>query len=151
MSRAMTDPADVVREPFRLLVCGGRDFRDERMLFEALDRVHAKRQITPLIHGAARGADTLAGEWAKARGVEVLPFPVLDWRRTNGSLDKSAGPRRNRRMFAEGKPDGAVAFAPGPKGDDSGTADMARVCIDGGIKVWFVGWPPELETPKYGT
>lgn len=62
----------------RLLVCGGRDFTDRAAAFAAIDRVHAERGVALLIHGAARGADTLAGEWAEARGVPVLAFHA-DW------------------------------------------------------------------------
>lgn len=101
-------------EPFRLLVCGGRDYADRDALFAALDRAHAKRPVSLLIHGAARGADTLAGEWAKARGIEPLPFPAA-WRRPDGSRDNSAGPRRNQQMLDEGRPHACVAFAPGPR------------------------------------
>lgn len=120
----------------RLLVCGGRDYADADTVARTLDRVLRERGIAVLIHGAAGGADTLAAEWAKARGVPVLAFKVKDWRRPDGSIDKSAGPRRNQRMLDEGKPTACVAFPPGP----SGTYDMIRRCEAAGVPVWRVGW-----------
>jgi len=110
----------------RLLVCGGRDYYDYAAVERALDRVHAEIGISLLIHGAARGADTLAEYWAKSRGVETLPFPAL-WR----AYGYGAGPIRNQKMLDEGRPDKAVAFPGGP-----GTADMIYKARRAGIKVW---------------
>lgn len=36
---------------FVLAVCGGRDYSDSARVFQSLDRVHAKRRITILVHG----------------------------------------------------------------------------------------------------
>ena len=53
----------------RVLACGGRDFADRKFLEEVLDDLNARRgPFEVLIHGGARGADTLAGLWAKRRG-----------------------------------------------------------------------------------
>ena len=122
---------DMERQTFRLLVCGGREFSDRDALFTALDRAHAKRPVSLLIHGAARGADTLAGEWAAARGIAVEVYPA----RWDVDGRKRAGPIRNQRMLDEGKPDACVAF-PGGRG----TADMVRRCREAGIPVWEI--PP---------
>ena len=62
----------------RLLVCGGRDYNDEARVFDCLDSIHAKWPISVLIHGAARGADSLADKWAKERNIPVKAFPA-DW------------------------------------------------------------------------
>lgn len=53
----------------RVIICGGRDYRDRRAVFSALDRLHGKRGIDFLIHGAAAGADYLGRQWAQDRGV----------------------------------------------------------------------------------
>jgi hypothetical protein len=110
----------------RLLVCGGRDFRDDALLSAHLDAVHADRPISCVISGAASGADHLAYNWAKARGIDVVEFPA-DWK-THG---KAAGPIRNRKMIVEGKPDEVIAF-PGGRG----TADMKRAALAAGIPTW---------------
>jgi hypothetical protein len=99
----------------RVLVCGGRDFTDQPRVWSVLDHYHAESGgFGCIVHGAARGADTLAGAWASARGVFELPFPA-DW----DLHGYSAGPIRNARMLHEGRPDVVIAF-PGGKG----TANM---------------------------
>ena len=113
----------------RLLVCGGRDYADREFVFQCLDRVHAKRTVMLLIHGAAKGADSLAAEWAKERGIEALPFPVTaeDWNRHG----RNAGPMRNQTMLDKGTPEAVVAF-PGGRG----TAHMVRIAEQAGLPVW---------------
>lgn len=59
----------------RLLVCGGRDYTDKAAAWAALDRAHRKRAVSLVIHGAARGADTLGAAWAQERGIPVQAFP----------------------------------------------------------------------------
>lgn len=115
----------------RVLVCGGRDYRNVSAVRHSLDVLHAKRGITLIIEGGATGADQLAREWAQRRGIPGLTFEA-DW-----SIGKRAGPQRNQRMVDEGKPDGVVAF-PGGRG----TADMIRRAEAAGLKVWRTGgWP----------
>ena len=97
----------------RVLITGGRDFADRQLLFETLDRLHAARGFTLVIHGAAKGADSLADEWAKERGIEVQARPA-DWKKHG----RAAGPIRNQEMLKE-NPQLVVAF-PGGKG----TANM---------------------------
>lgn len=46
----------------RVLVCGGRDYDDRDSLVTVLDAAHYANPIECLIHGAARGADTLAAD-----------------------------------------------------------------------------------------
>jgi hypothetical protein len=99
----------------RVIVCGGRDFDDRDSAFAALDRIHAETPITVVVHGGARGGDTMAGEWAAARSVSVEVF-AADWQRHR----RAAGPMRNQQMADSGA-DLCVAF-PGGKG----TADMMR-------------------------
>lgn len=121
----------------RLLVTGGRDYADREHVWSALDRVHARRPVALLIHGGATGADALADEWARARGVDVLVFPAR-WREYfNGPVDRGAGPRRNADMVRNGRPDGAVAFPGG-----AGTADCVRRCEAAGVRVWHPGKSP---------
>lgn len=97
-----------------VLVCGGRDFAAGEWLFREMDNLHAENPITLLIHGGARGADWLAGQWARKRSVPCRVFPA-DWK-THGT---KAGPLRNQQMLEEGRPDLVVAF-PGGRG----TRDM---------------------------
>lgn len=112
-----------------LLVCGGRAYSDRAAVYAALDRAHAHRPITLLVHGGASGADSLSAEWARERGVRCRAFTISkhEWR-VHG---RAAGPMRNARMLAEARPDGVVAFPGG-----AGTADMVRQARAAGVPVW---------------
>lgn len=111
----------------KLLVTGGRDFADWDQLERVLTAVHAQLPISRLIHGDARGADHLAGCWARDNGVEVKPCPA-DWSKGLG-----AGPDRNQQMLDEEQPDVVLAFAGG-----AGTADMVRRARAAGVRVVVV-------------
>lgn len=95
-----------------VVVAGGRDYAGWDRLCEELDALHASRPIAKLAHGGARGADTMAGAWARSRSVEEVVFPA-QW----NTFGKNAGPIRNRGMLDDMAPDVLVAF-PGGSGTD---------------------------------
>ena len=116
----------------RVLVCGGRKFGqgagETHALYRAMNAAHSHKPITTLIHGAAPGADSLAGAWAAIQGgIEIIDFPA-DWK----AHGRAAGHIRNARMLREGKPEGVIAFPGGP-----GTADMTRRAQKAGLPVWI--------------
>jgi hypothetical protein len=119
----------------RVLVCGGRDYADARALNEALDAIHRETPITRLIHGAARGADSLAATWAVSRGIPASAFPA-DWKQDG----KAAGFIRNARMLRDGRPELVVAF-PGGKG----TAHMVKLAKDAGVPVREIAEPAAIQ------
>lgn len=84
-----------------------------------------------ILHGAARGADSLADTWRAAVGVEVVPFRAA-WE-THG---RAAGAIRNRQMLDE-KPDLVVAFH-----DDLAMSKGTRDCVNEaerrGIPTWHI-------------
>lgn len=107
------------------LICGGRDFAD-RALFEGAMRdliLHPEDCV--IVHGAARGADTLADGWARARSIAVYACPA-DWE----AHGKAAGWIRNQDMLEQFKPDVVIAF-PGGRG----TADMVKRARKAGVVV----------------
>jgi hypothetical protein len=106
----------------RVLVCGGRDYSDSEYLFQALDAVNPDE----ICHGGARGADELAGAWAKSRSIKCKVFHA-DWAKHG----KGAGPIRNKQMLVEFKPDCVIAF-PGGRG----TANMISQAQKAGIPVY---------------
>lgn len=110
----------------RVLVTGGREFDDLELLEMTLDTIHAAQGFAVLIHGAASGADSLAGEWAARNGIEVLACPA-DWKR----YGRRAGPLRNRQML-DLSPDLLVAF-PGGRG----TADMIAAAKERGVPIQY--------------
>jgi hypothetical protein len=99
------------------LICGGRDFADQAMFDGAMYDLLAMRGCpTLVVHGAARGADSMADAWARKMGCQVVPVPA-NWQ----AHGKAAGPMRNQKMLDRYRPHFVVAFPGG-----SGTADMVR-------------------------
>lgn len=120
------------KTPERVLVCGGRDFgrtTREKIAFDAqMILLDWDMGVRTIIHGGARGADTLAAGFAKASGKAVVEFKA-DW----AAHGRAAGPIRNQRMLDEGRPDHVIAF-PGGRG----TADMVARARAAGIPVQIV-------------
>ena len=110
----------------RILVCGSRHLKDEELVYRTLDAYRP----TYIIHGNAAGADDLAGRWAEANEVRVMPFPA-DW----GTFDRAAGPIRNKQMLQEGKPDLVIAFL---ATNSRGTANMIQQATKAGIPTRIV-------------
>lgn len=150
----------------RVLVCGGRDYG--RVPYgiksgtpawdDALRMVNRERDLlnatlcglepepTLIIHGGAFGTDESTSKWAQKNGIPILEFKA-NWRPYPDSrkIDRSAGPRRNARMIAEGKPDLVVAF-PGGKG----TADMVAKARAAGIRIVEVSRPKNVPHKSQG-
>jgi hypothetical protein len=121
------DPVSPIR---RVLVCGGRDWRDVGLVVSTLNCLNATRgPFERLIDGGARGVDRMAGKWARDNGVLEWQF-LPEWHR----VDTAEGATRNQRMIAEATPDLVVAFPGG-----LGTADMVERAKGNGIKVIEVG------------
>lgn len=119
----------------RILVTGGRDYADSDTVRRVLSDVHKKHGISEIIHGGARGADTLCAQWAAAERIPVQQFRA-EWEKHG----KAAGPLRNQRMIDEGAPDACIAFHGG-----AGTADMVRRVRAAGFPLWEVSrttWQP---------
>ena len=125
----------------RVLVCGGRGFNDVTLLRTTLDELHARYGFKVLIHGMQIGADLLAGQWGEDSGIKVEPYRA-EWTK----YGKAAGPIRNARMLAEGKPQLVIAF-PGGKG----TRDMREKATAAGVEVKnVVRKPPSPEAVGAG-
>lgn len=116
----------------RVLVCGGRHFKDRELVFKVLDDAG----ISFLIHGARKivkankchlvqGVDDTASCWASMRGVPQENFPAL-WH-VHGN---AAGPIRNQEMLDKGRPRMVLAFPGG-----AGTSDMKGRARKAGLRV----------------
>jgi hypothetical protein len=110
----------------RVLVCGGRDFVDSALLYGVLDELNRTKTIICVIEGDARGADRLAGQWARRNHID-LKVIVPEYDQFGARL---APPLRNQRMLDEGKPDLVVAFPGG-----GGTKDMVRRAVKAGVAI----------------
>lgn len=140
-----------------VLVCGGRDYQDKQQLAYELSRIEHEmgKPFRGLIHGAARGADTLAKEWQAARiaairskvpGTEGLPkdlwcagYPA-DWE----CHGRAAGLIRNQSMLDQNPGIELVIAFPGGKG----TADMVGRARKKNIPVVEVA-PASAKSPGF--
>jgi len=110
----------------RVLICGDRSWTDQDAVRVYISKLPAGSVV---IHGAAKGADTLAERYAILRGLETIAYPA-NWRR-NG---RAAGPVRNRQMLVDGRPDLVVYFHE-DLGQSKGTANMVQQARKAGIPV----------------
>lgn len=99
-------------------------------MYRTLDDAKYYYGMESLIEGCARGADRMAEEWARSRGIiqrEKDHFPA-EWNKYN----LAAGGIRNSQMLKEGKPDMVLAFHR-TLNQSKGTADMVRKARAAGI------------------
>ena len=61
-----------------MLITGGRDFDNVDLLHQTLDHLHCRTPFTRLVHGAAKGANRLAGQWAHTNNVEETARQIGD-------------------------------------------------------------------------
>jgi len=98
-----------------VIVTGERDWTDKETIYRVLDEelvtaldshcgdsgkwseytAEARRTFV-LRHGVAPGADCIANDWGKERGVTIERFPA-DWHPASG-YNQAAGPQRNTKM-----------------------------------------------------
>ena len=113
----------------KIVVTGGLDFNDHRLIWTKLDQVHEKYPDMVLVHGKSpKGAEKIASLWAKNRNVPQIGF-APDWAKHG----RAAPFKRNDDML-EIVPKGVMHF-PG-NGINDNLADKARKL---GIQVWKHG------------
>lgn len=111
---------------FRVIIAGGRNFNDYKLLCEVMDILLSNITDTiQIVCGMARGADTLGERYAKDRGYEIAYFPA-DWE----TYGKSAGYKRNEQMAQNA--DALVAFWDGVS---RGTKHMINLANKYGLNV----------------
>lgn len=109
-----------------VLVAGGRRYRNEPFVHDALDSLDALFRIKRVVQGEAAGADTYAKNWALERAIEVISAPA-DW----DVLGDAAGTIRNQEMLDTYMPDVVVGFPGGP-----GTRHMLKIARRAAIPTW---------------
>lgn len=107
----------------RVIVAGSRDVQDLAAVERAIEK--SGFQVTEVVSGTAKGADSLGEVWAIQRGIPIMRFPA------NWNLGLQAGPMRNQRMAEYGEALVAVW-----KNSSSGTADMIRRASERGLPVF---------------
>jgi hypothetical protein len=108
----------------KILVCGGRDYSDQKTVFTVLNVLSSVHGSLTIIEGGQSGADRLARRWAHEHKAGLITIEA-DWE----GLGRKAGPIRNAEMLKL-KPDAVLAFPGG-----CGTADMVRRARAAGFSV----------------
>ena len=107
-----------------VLICGSRDWTDHIHIHKRIEQLNPRTDT--IIHGACRGADLIAANYANCLDFQVKAFPA-DW----GRWGRSAGFKRNAEMIAQ-KPDLVIAFQVDGSRGTQHTIDLARAA---GIQV----------------
>ena len=124
----------------RIIIAGSRDFNDYELLKKSAIEIITKKTMLPdltrIVSGGARGADTLGERFANEMGLEISRF-IPDW----DGLGKRAGYVRNAEMakFAvEDDNDGMlIAFW---DGKSKGTKHMIDLAKRYGLEVHVVNY-----------
>lgn len=124
----------------RIIIAGSRDFNDYELLKKSVIEIITKKTMLPdltrIVSGGARGADTLGERFANEMGLEISRF-IPDW----DGLGKRAGYVRNAEMakFAvEDDNDGMlIAFW---DGKSKGTKHMIDLAKRYGLEVHVVNF-----------
>lgn len=113
----------------KIVVCGGKAFKDIKRLQRALEAIHRKHHIDTLITGVKPGAEEMAFFWASNRSIrEIITVPAGPEALT-GRINYQ---RRNFDLLDKYRPDAVVAFSyPEPDG-------MIAIAQQHGFKVWNV-------------
>jgi predicted Rossmann-fold nucleotide-binding protein len=131
----------------KVIICGGRDFNNYDQVKKAV--INSGFEITEVVSGGAKGADSLGERWAKENNVPVKLFPA-DWNniKAKGAIIKvnqwhkkfnsRAGLDRNELMALYA--DALIAMDGG-----SGTADMIKRATKHELAVYI----HELEDDEY--
>ena len=124
----------------RIIIAGSRDFNDYELLKKSVIEIITKKTMLPdltrIISGGARGADTLGERFANEMGLEISRF-IPDW----DGLGKRAGYVRNAEMAKFAVEDGnygvLIAFW---DGQSRGTKHMIDLAKRYGLEVHVVNY-----------
>jgi hypothetical protein len=112
----------------KVIIAGGRDFNDYKLLKTKVDKILSNKKTTHKIYilsGKARGADLLGERYAKENLLEVLEFPA-----DSETFGKRAGFKRNEGMANEAH--ALIAFW---DGESHGTKHMIDIATKKGLLI----------------
>ena len=113
----------------KVIIAGGRDLKDYEWFSNKVSEFFDKfLEPYEIIEGGAKGADSMAGEYAEEKGI---PLQVIyaDWK----SKGRSAGPIRNEQMAKKGTH--LLAFW---DGKSRGTGHMIKTAGEHGLDTTVV-------------
>ena len=124
----------------KVIIAGGRDFEDYEMVKKAIEQ--SGFDITEVVSGGAKGADSLGERWAGENGIPITKFPAK-WNdlkapgvaiRTNRwgkKYNANAGFDRNGDMAKYVGPEGGLIALPG----GNGTKNMIKLANKHKVRV----------------
>jgi hypothetical protein len=113
----------------KIALTGGLDFNDHRLIWDRLDKVHAKHPDMVLLHGGSpKGAERIAARWADHHKVLQIAFKP-DW-----TKHAKAAPFKRNDLMLEVLPIGVMVF-PGTGIQDNLAGKAKKL----GIPVWKFG------------
>jgi hypothetical protein len=116
----------VKKTPFRLVVAGGREFENYKLLSTQLDKYLPdiiKTHDVIILSGCAKGADSLGEQYAREHGFAIEQHPAA-WEH----YGNAAGPIRNKEMT--GMADAVIVFW---DGQSKGSKSMINCAKEQGI------------------
>ena len=126
-----------------VIVAGGRDFNDYKLLKETLDNFQQEYgNITEVVSGTAKGVDKLGEQYANENNIPIKRF-VPDWE----WLGKKAGHVRNRNMGDYAKEHNGMLVAFWDK-QSKGTKGMIDYATKIGLKSVVVHYSVEVSDDK---
>ena len=127
----------------KVIVAGGRDFKDYKLLKCTLDGFQQEYgKITEVISGTAKGVDKLGEEYANENNIPIKRF-IPDWE----GLGKKAGHVRNRQMGDYAKEHNGMLVAFWDK-HSRGTKGMIDYAAKIGLKSVVVYYNVEVSDDK---
>ena len=127
----------------KVIVAGGRDFKDYDLLKSTLDGFQQEYgNITEVVSGTAKGVDKLGEKYANENNIPIKRF-VPDWQ----GLGKKAGHVRNRQMGDYAKEHGGMLVAFWDK-QSRGTKGMIEYAKKIGLKSVVVHYSVEVSDDK---
>lgn len=119
----------------QIIICGDRNWTDIRLINEFLDHLYPWDDT--ILHGMAKGADTIADNLGHEKHFTVKRFPAQWWK-----IGHAAGPIRNKKMIDQ-RPDLVVAFHSCLE-KSKGTKSMVNLAVANDIPVIkFSGFVPK--------
>lgn len=80
----------------KVLVCGSRECNNFLPIKQVLDQLHKEFNFSCVVHGAAKGADQFAEDWANLNSIRSVAYPA-NW----DKYGRRAGPIRNLEMITK--------------------------------------------------
>jgi len=112
----------------KVVICGSRTITNKDLVTSLIEM--SEFEITEVIEGGAKGVDTIAGEWARARNIPVTVMEA-DWH----AHGLSAGPKRNKQMVDAS--DAVIAIWDGKSRGTQSTIAFAK-SDNKPVKIWKV-------------